>query len=42
MGLLFERLGCPDVIDAVFAPTFNEWNGTRRLQLVLRDFRPGG
>jgi single-stranded-DNA-specific exonuclease len=42
MGLLFERLGCPDVIDAVFAPGFNEWNGTRHLQLVLRDFRPGG
>jgi single-stranded-DNA-specific exonuclease len=42
MGLLFERLGCPDVIDAVFAPGFNEWNGTRHLQLVLRDVRPGG
>jgi single-stranded-DNA-specific exonuclease len=42
MGLFFERLGCPGVIDAVFAPGFNEWNGTKRLQLVLRDFRPCG
>jgi single-stranded-DNA-specific exonuclease len=42
MGLLFEHLGCPGVIDAVFAPAFNEWNGTRRLQLVLKDLRPGG
>jgi single-stranded-DNA-specific exonuclease len=42
MGLHFEHLGCPDVIDAVFAPAFNEWNGTRHLQLVLRDFRAGG
>jgi single-stranded-DNA-specific exonuclease len=42
MGLLFDHLGCPDVIDAAFAPAFNEWNGTRHIQLVLRDFRPGG
>jgi single-stranded-DNA-specific exonuclease len=42
MGLLFEHLGCPDVIDAAFALAFNEWNGTRHIQLVLRDFRPNG
>jgi single-stranded-DNA-specific exonuclease len=42
MGLLFESLGCPDRIDAAFVPSFNEWNGTRHLQLMLRDIRPGG
>jgi single-stranded-DNA-specific exonuclease len=42
MGGLYEDIGCPGVIDAAFVPAFNEWNGTRHLQLVLRDLRPGG
>ncbi len=42
MGLLFEGLGRPAGIDAAFVPSFNEWNGSRHLQLVLKDFRLGG
>ncbi len=40
MGMLFEDLGGPAGIDAAFVPSFNEWNGNRYLQLVLRDIRP--
>jgi single-stranded-DNA-specific exonuclease len=42
MGPLFDDLCCPAVIDAAFVPAFNEWNGMRPLQLVLRDIRIGG
>jgi single-stranded-DNA-specific exonuclease len=41
MGVIFESLGSPAGIDAVFVPSFNEWNGNKYLQLVLRDIRPG-
>jgi len=27
-------------IDMVFVPTYNEWNGVRKIQLVVKDIRP--
>ncbi|MBW6457589.1 MAG: single-stranded-DNA-specific exonuclease RecJ [FCB group bacterium] len=27
-------------VDLVFVPTMNEWNGTKRIQLVIKDIRP--
>jgi single-stranded-DNA-specific exonuclease len=40
MGSLFERLDVSTMIDAVFTPVINEWEGGRCLQLNLRAFRP--
>ena len=40
MGSLFERLEVSTMIDAVFTPVINEWEGGRCLQLNLRAFRP--
>jgi single-stranded-DNA-specific exonuclease len=40
MGRLIDRLDMYGAIDAVFAPSVNEWNGGRYLQLILRAFRP--
>jgi single-stranded-DNA-specific exonuclease len=42
MSAIFEDLGGPAGIDAVFVPSFNEWNGNKYLQLILRDIRPSG
>jgi single-stranded-DNA-specific exonuclease len=40
MGSLFERLEVSTMIDVVFTPVINEWEGGRCLQLNLRAFRP--
>lgn len=40
MGGLFENLHLSTTIDAAFTPAFNDWNGSRYLQLILRAFRP--
>jgi single-stranded-DNA-specific exonuclease len=38
-----ERLGdCGGPLEAAFTIGFDEWDGTRRLQLRLRDLRPAG
>jgi single-stranded-DNA-specific exonuclease len=38
-----ERLGdCAGPLEAAFTIGFDEWDGTRRLQLRLRDLRPAG
>ncbi|HET6513675.1 MAG TPA: single-stranded-DNA-specific exonuclease RecJ [Thermodesulfovibrionales bacterium] len=39
MARLFESLSSAS-LDAVFTPMMNEWNGSRRLQLNLKAFRP--
>ncbi|MGB9716342.1 MAG: single-stranded-DNA-specific exonuclease RecJ [Thermodesulfovibrionales bacterium] len=39
MAGLFERLGKTTMIDAVFTPFINEWDGTKRLQLNLKAIR---
>lgn len=40
MGDRAEGLIKGDVLDAVFVPEINAWNGAERLQLNLRDIRP--
>ena len=40
MGGLLEELGDSAVVDAVFTPAVNDWNGGRYLQLILKAIRP--
>jgi single-stranded-DNA-specific exonuclease len=40
MAALYDDLDFPPIIDAVFTPGINEWNGGRYLQLFLKAFRP--
>lgn len=40
MAALFDGLGVSTMIDAVFTPFINEWEGEKRLQLNLKAFRP--
>jgi single-stranded-DNA-specific exonuclease len=41
MGDFLEQLQNSAVVDAVFNPAVNEWNGGRYLQLMLKAVRPG-
>ena len=41
MGGLLEGLRNSPVVDAVFTPAINDWNGGRYLQLVVKAVRPG-
>jgi len=36
----FEKLGTANIVDAVFIPTVNEWEGLKYLQLNLKALRP--
>jgi single-stranded-DNA-specific exonuclease len=40
MGGLLEELQDSAVVDAVFTPAINDWNGGRYLQLILKAVRP--
>ncbi|MBI5076693.1 MAG: DHH family phosphoesterase [Nitrospirae bacterium] len=40
MGHLLEDLGQAAIFDAVFTPSYNDWNGNRSIQLVLKGLRP--
>ncbi|GAB4484697.1 MAG: single-stranded-DNA-specific exonuclease RecJ [Thermodesulfovibrionales bacterium] len=40
MGRDMEHLLSFLTVDAAFTPSFNDWNGNRLLQLVLKGFRP--
>jgi hypothetical protein len=40
MGSLIETVGQAAAFDAAFTPAYNEWNGNRYLQLVLKGLRP--
>lgn len=40
MAALLEKLGASNAVDAVYAPTVNEWEGRRCLQLNLKALRP--
>lgn len=40
MSSLFETVGQSASLDSVFTPTYNDWNGNRYLQLVLKGLRP--
>jgi single-stranded-DNA-specific exonuclease len=40
MGHLVEQIG--DYVDAAYRLDLNEWNGVRRLQMVIEDLRPAG
>jgi single-stranded-DNA-specific exonuclease len=41
MGGLLEGLRNSPVVDAVFTPAINDWNGGRYLQLIVKAVRPG-
>ena len=41
MASHFERLEDAGIVDAVFVPTVNEWDGFKSLQLNLKAIRPG-
>jgi len=41
MGELAHQYRIGDVVDLAFVPGINEWGGTRKLQLMIRDIRPG-
>ncbi len=40
MGHLLEDLSQAAIFDAVFTPSYNDWNGNRSIQLVLKGLRP--
>lgn len=40
MGHLLEELSQAPNVDAVFTPSYNDWNGSRSIQLVLKGIRP--
>ena len=40
MASHFEKLGTANIVDAVFIPTVNEWEGLKCLQLNLKALRP--
>ncbi len=40
MGHLLEDLSRAAIFDAVFTPSYNDWNGNRNIQLVLKGLRP--
>ncbi len=39
LGGLADRYSAGDAVDLVFTPGINEWNGTERLQLYIKDIR---
>lgn len=41
MGELAKQYRIGDIVDLVFIPDINEWGGVRRMQLLIRDIRPG-
>jgi single-stranded-DNA-specific exonuclease len=40
MGHLLEDLSQSAIFDAVFTPSYNDWNGNRNIQLILKGLRP--
>ncbi len=40
MGHLLEFLSQAAIFDAVFTPSYNDWNGNRNIQLILKGLRP--
>lgn len=42
MARLYEQFDRPSMVDAVFTPGINEWNGGKYLQMVLKAIRPAG
>lgn len=40
MGHLFEDLSQAALFDAAFTPAYNDWNGNRNIQLVLKGLKP--
>ncbi len=40
MGHLLEDLSQAENFDAVFTPSYNDWNGNRNIQLILKGLRP--
>lgn len=40
MGHLLENVNQAVSFDAVFTPSYNDWNGTRSIQLILKGLRP--
>jgi len=40
MGHLLEDLGQAAIFDAAFTPSYNDWNGNRIIQLVIKGLRP--
>jgi len=40
MGHLLEDLSQAAIFDAVFTPSYNDWNGNRNIQLILKGLRP--
>ncbi len=40
MGNIIAHLNPPSMVDAAFAPTINEWNGNKYVQLNLKACRP--
>jgi hypothetical protein len=40
MGELVQQYRAGDAVDVVFTPDINEWNGSRRLQLIIMDIKP--
>lgn len=40
MGHLLEDFSQAAIFDAVFTPSYNDWNGNRSIQLVLKGLRP--
>ncbi len=40
MGHLLEDLSQATIFDAVFTPSYNDWNGNRNIQLILKGLRP--
>jgi single-stranded-DNA-specific exonuclease len=40
MAVFFDKLEASTIVDAVFTPFINEWEGARSLQLNLKALRP--
>lgn len=40
MGHLLEDFSQAAIFDAVFTPSYNDWNGNRNIQLILKGLRP--
>ena len=41
MAAFFEKLGTSNIVDAVYTPLVNEWEGRKSVQLNLKALRPG-